>query len=557
MSEARTTDIHRGSAGQGYDYIVCGAGSAGSIIARRLAEANNSVLLLEAGQDNLRKDWRVQTPLAIGSLFQSDRDYNFKTTAQAELKDQELYYPRGKSVGGSSAINAMLYTRGHPSDFDEWAAHGCDGWSSSDVEEYFGRVERNQSKTHGPGSSGMLPISCRSPPTQAGKALQQAATAAGYSDNGNMLYQRAGYVGSYFLTVDRGKRQTSWQMYMEPILKKRSASRKVIVRTQAKVTNLIVNTADDGSKHVTGVQYKTYANDKSSDSYHFATARKEVILCLGAIGSPQVLMLSGIGPRTELESVGVSPVHELNGVGKNLQDHPCAPVAYKMDKKATLADGTSLPQVLSYKLFNRSKLSCGPGNLGCAMQTESADNDRPSVQLMFGEVVFLDHGRQCASEPGFSIMPVLLRPQSRGSVTLASSNPGDPPRINPNFFAEQKDFDNMVQGVKAARNIASKQSINQHTKGEIDLGYNKDDNDELQEYIRTMTQTTYHPVSTCAMGPSTSEDAVVDERVRVYGVHGLRVADASIMPTIPSGNTNAPTLMIAEKAADMILSDNN
>ncbi|MFV1599589.1 MULTISPECIES: GMC family oxidoreductase [unclassified Phaeobacter] len=528
------------------DYVIVGGGSAGSTLAARLSEDPTvTVCLLEAGGrgDGLL----VRAPAAVVAMLPGRPKINnwaYETVPQPGLNGRRGYQPRGKGLGGSSAINAMLYIRGHASDYDEWAALGCPGWDWNSVLPYFRKAENNErggDDLHG--AAGPLQVSNQKSPRpitdafiKAGQSLQiRHCEDFNTGDNeGIGLYQV-----TQFHRADRnGERCSAAAAYLHPVMDR--ANLKVITRAQA--SRIIF----DGKRAV-GVSYRLRGTE------HSVRARREVVLCGGAFNSPQLLQLSGVGRPEDIRPHGIDMVHELPGVGQNLQDHLDFTLAYKSKDRDNF--GISLPGSISLlrHIWNWRKTGRGmiatPFAEGAAFLKTDPSQERADVQLHFVISIVDDHARKLHMGHGFSCHICVLRPKSRGTVGLTSADPTSPPRIDPQFLADPDDLAVLIRGVRKTRQIMAAEPLAGYIHKELFIDGEVDDA-ALEQHIRARADTIYHPVGTCKMG--TDPLAVVDPALRVHGLEGLRVVDASIMPRLIGGNTNAPTIMIAEKAADII-----
>ena len=527
---ARVNDSH--------DYVVVGAGSAGCVLASRLSEGGErSVLLLEAGGPDEKRE--IDIPAGFSDLFQTEVDWNFHTAPQPELAERELYWPRGKVLGGSSSINAMIYVRGHPDDYDGWAEAGNEGWGWEEMLPYFKRAERNErfsDDLHGTG--GPLNVADQRDPNELSETFVEAAAEVGHrrTDDFNDGTQEG--VGLYQVTQKGGKRHSAAAAYLKPILERSNLE----AVTHAHVTRVRF----DGERAV-GVEYEHEGERKRAD------AEEEVILCGGAVNSPQLLMLSGVGPADHLAEHGIDVVADRPGVGRNLQDHLNVGVVYECTEPISLSKAESLWNVAKYFLRKKGMLTSNVAEAGGFAKTDP-DLDAPDVQFHFGPAYFVNHGfEEAPVDHAFSAGAVQLRPESRGRITLASADPLDDPVIDPQYLTEERDWEVLLDGLEMCREIARADAFAPYRGRELLPGEDAETREEMKPLVRERAETLYHPVGTCKMG--NDDMAVVDDRLRVHDVSGLRVVDASIMPRIVRGNTNAPTIAIAEKAADVIRAD--
>jgi choline dehydrogenase-like flavoprotein len=524
-----------------FDFVVVGGGSGGCTVAGRLSEdPSTSVALLDAGGRN--DNWVVTTPFALVLMVAGNvNNWAFNTVPQKGLNGRIGYQPRGKGLGGSSAINAMVYIRGHRADYDQWASLGNTGWSFADVLPYFKRAEDNSDfdgEYHGKGGPLAVNKSRTGNPVQ--QIFLQAAQEAQFRLREDFNADDHEGLGIYQLTQRNGERCSAARAYIHPHMNSRANLR---VETHAHATRILF----DGKRAV-GVEYRQGKELKQ------IRARREVIVSAGAFQTPQLLMLSGIGDSAELGKHGIATVHHAPGVGQNLQDHPDFVFGYMSDNPNF--NGISLnalPRLVrairQYRRERRGPMTSNFAECGGFLKTRP-DLDIPDIQLHFGMAMADDHGRKRHRGTGFSCHVCLLRPKSRGSVALLSADPHAAPLIDPNFFGETDDLETMVAGFKTTRRLMETPALRALQKKEMFTeGVHSDD--DIRSLLRARVDTVYHPVGTAKMGVN-DPMAVVDPKLKVYGVEGLRVVDASIMPTLIGGNTNAPTIMIGEKAADMI-----
>jgi choline dehydrogenase len=519
-----------------FDVVVVGAGSAGCALAGRLTEDPTlRVLLLEAGgSDDVLE---VQVPAALYKTFRTRLDWNYTTEPQPGLDGRKLYWPRGRLLGGSSSINAMIYMRGAAADYDEWAElTGDPSWSHEHVLPLFRRMEdnaRGADRFHGVG--GPLRVEDLRSPHPWTRAVVQSAVAAGYPRNDDFNGATLEGVGQYQVTQKRGRRWSSADAYLHPAERRPNLT----VRTGALTTRVLVENG-----RATGVEYR------SGGRVHTARAAREVVLSGGAINSPQLLMLSGIGPADHLREVGVDVVHDLPGVGGGLQDHPLVPVVWNVRSGKSLIRAESPSGYARWFGARRGPLTSNLAEAGLFTRS-SPELSEPDLQYHFLPVKFWKQAEVDPDVDAFTAATVLVHVHSRGSVRLRSADPSWAPAINAGYLTDERDLEALVTGVEKAREIAATGPLASVLADEWSPGDTVHGRDALRETVRNTLESLYHPVSSCRMG--TDEQAVVDSQLRVRGIDGLRVVDASVMPTLVRGNTNAPTIMIAERAADLIL----
>lgn len=520
---------------ESFDYVIVGGGSAGCVLAARLSQDPAvSVLLLEAGPVDDADE--IKTPIAFSALFKTRWDWNYQTTEQKQLDSRSAYWPRMKALGGCSSMNAMIYIRGNPLDFDTWRdAHGATGWGYADVLPYFLRSEANtrlRNEFHG--RSGPLFVEDCRHEHELTRAWIDAAVSWGLTLNDDFNGANQEGAGRYQVTCRRGRRWSVADAYLRPALQRPNLT----VRTDAHATRVVLT----GSR-ATGVQYRHGGRLRT------ATADVEVSLSGGAVNSPQLLMLSGIGPAAHLRELGIDVVVDLP-VGQNLQDHPAVPLLWDTRGTTDLSDYFTPARLAQWRAFARGPLTSNVAEAGAFFASRDG-LPAPDIQAHMAPAGFYDNGLREPTARRFTAAATLVSVASRGSIRLASADPFWRPEIDAGYFEDPVDLDAMLAGCRTLLEIAEQAPLAPlRGRPYLPAAGSTVTDEALVEHIRAYAQTLYHPVGTCAMG--TGDDAVVDPELRVHGVDALRVVDASVMPTVPRGNTNAPTIMIAEKAADLI-----
>jgi choline dehydrogenase-like flavoprotein len=531
-----------------YDYIVTGAGSAGCVVAARLSESGrHRVLLLEAGGED-RYPW-IHVPMGYGRLFSNPRvNWMYESEPEPELEGRSMYQPRGKVLGGTSSINGMVYMRGNPADYDEWRQRGCTGWDWDSVLPYFKKAEdqeRGPDAFHGTG--GPLRVSDQPARFELAEHWIAAAIEAGLPANNDFNNGQQEGAGPFQTTTNRRRRWSTSAAYLRPARDRKNLT----VATNALATRVVFENG-----RATGVEYLRNGNEARQT----AGVRGEVIVCGGVFNSPQLLQLSGLGPGKLLRGLGIPVVRDMPAVGADLQDHFYVRLAFRCTKPITLNDVANNPlrkmaAGVQYMLFRTGPLAT---NGICAGGFARSDQrlERPDIQLNFSLWSFAARTRKGVYPhpfPGFTVSAVHLRPDARGEVRVKSADPLLAPAIRFNFLKTQYDLQALTAGMRLARKIVNQPALSDYVADELIPGKDVNTDAEFETAIRRNGISNLHPVGTCRMG--TDEAAVLDPRLRVRGIGCLRVVDASVMPSVPAGNTNAPSIMIGEKASDMILED--
>ena len=542
---ARTSAAGGSSASEAreFDYVIVGAGSAGCVLANRLtASGQHSVLLLEAGPKD-SNIW-IHVPLGYGKLFkEASVNWMFQTEPEPGLNGRSVFQPRGKVLGGSSSINGLLYVRGQHEDYDRWRQRGNVGWGYDDVLPYFKKAENQQRGANDyHGVDGPLPVSDWRHHDPLSEAFVKAAAEVGIPTNPDFNGATQEGAGFFQTTTKRGRRASTARSYLRPAMQRSNLH----VETEAQAQRLLFE-----GRRAVGVIYRQHGVERT------ARARKEMIVSSGAYGSPQLLQLSGVGPAELLKQHGISVVLDAAGVGNDLQDHMQVRIVMRCKQKVTLNDVMNNPlrQVMAgaqYAALRKGPLTIAAGTSGAFFKTDPRLAS-PDIQIHFLPFSTDKMGEKLHSYSAFSASVCQLRPESRGTLRIKSADPSAAPEIRINYLATETDRNAFIDGMKILRKILKAPALGPYVIDEAEPGPSVASDEQILEFCRQRGSTVYHPTSTCRMGNDPL--AVTDQRLRVRGVDGLRVVDASVMPDLMSGNTNAPTIMIAEKASDMILED--
>lgn len=527
-----------------FDFIIIGGGSAGCVLANRLSEnPANSVLLIEAGTHGTSP--KIAIPLAYSQLYHSEYDWSLAPEPLKNANNQVIFYPRGKGVGGSSLINSMIYIRGNRKDYDDWSKLGNEGWGYDEVLPYFKKSEnhwKGESTFHG--GNGLMRISPANErySNPLWKALVNSGNSLGLKPNDDFNGKHQEGLGIFDMNIKNGKRQSTASTFLKDALHRKN----LVILTNALTSKININ-----NKKADGVTIIHHGKIKS------IKANKEVILSAGAIHSPQILMLSGIGNSSYLNQFGIKVMHNLIGVGQNLKDHYFFPICYEINKpysfNSQMRDFNLIKNTFRYILTKKGPLTIGAASAGGFV---NIDSDRPDLQFHFAPTWGHSINSKIVDLPkidGMTLLPTILQPKSTGYVGLKSNSITDQPVIELNYFDNEYDKKFAVKAYRFAHQLLNSKSFEQYRSNILRPSKELELDDEILDWVLSNVDTCYHPVGTCKMGNDPM--SVVDDQLRVHGVEKLRVVDASIMPTIISGNTNAPTMMIAEKGADLILAN--
>ncbi len=522
-----------------HDYVIVGAGSAGCVLANRLTARGARVLLIEAGGSDRKLP--VKAPVAFPELFQGPNDWNYVSEPEPGLYGRRWYLPRARMLGGCSSMNTMLYVRGNRADYDGWAAdHGATGWSYDEVLPLFKRSERNAELSDSfHGTQGEMHITGRRWLSKHWQPFVDSAAAAGVERNDDCNGARQDGAGLLQTTTKGGRRFSAADAFLRPA----KGRDELDVVAKALVTRVVLERG-----RAVGVEYE------QGGKSHTARAGREVILSAGAYASPQLLMLSGVGPADDLREHGIEPLVDSPNVGRHLMEHPMAFVNWRTRASGTLDDAADPRHLLPWLVAGKGKLSSTVAEAAVHWRSEPG-LPAPDFQMLFAPVYFWEHGFRKTGTPALTIGAAYIRPRSRGSVRLRSADPADHPRITNNSLTSQGEVEAFMRALELIREIASRPPLSGLLEEELNPGISLQGADDLTSWLRATAEHEYHPSCTCRIG--SPESGVVDAELRVHGVEGLRVADASVMPRVTSGNTHAPTVMIGERCADLVTGETN